>query len=70
MWLMGGGNWGKNLFLLNDVWSSEDGVHLDRVTDSLRGVAPRIWFKTVSYRGKLWVLGGYTDNPRRNLNDV
>ena len=32
--------------------------------------APRIWFSAVVYRGRVWVLGGWSNNPARDWGDV
>ncbi|MBM3999084.1 MAG: galactose oxidase [Planctomycetes bacterium] len=69
IWVLGGGNYVPNYRALNDVWCSEDGVAWTRVAESA-GWAPRIWFSSVSYRDRLWVLGGWSNGPPRNWNDV
>ncbi len=53
----------------NDVWCSTDGVQWTQVTDA----APwheRLWFSAVVYRGRIWVLGGWSNKPSRNWGDV
>ena len=65
IWVLGGGNYVPNYQAKNDVWSSKDGIHWEQVTEN----APwheRLWFSAVSYRGYLWVLGGWSNNPSRN----
>lgn len=69
LYLFGGGNYTPGYFALNDVWSSSDGVHWEQVTESAAW-APRIWFSGVVYRDRLWVLGGWSNNPFQNWNDV
>ena len=32
--------------------------------------APRIWFSAAVYRDRIWVLGGWTNNPSKNWGDV
>jgi hypothetical protein len=54
---------------LNDVWSSEDGIHWNQVTKAAAW-SPRLWFSTAVYRDHLWVLGGWSNNPSRNWGDV
>ena len=31
---------------------------------------PRIWFSTVAYKNRMWLLGGWSNNPSQNWNDV
>ncbi len=31
---------------------------------------PRIWFSAVVYRDRIWVLGGWSNNPSKNWGDV
>ena len=64
MWILGGGNYVPEYHSLNDVWSSEDGVHWAQVT-SAAPWGPRLWFSSVVYRDRIFVLGGWqkkTDN--------
>lgn len=68
IYLFGGGNYVPEYTALNDVWSSEDGVHWTKVGD-----APwheRIWFSSVVYRDRIWVMGGWSNNPYKNWADV
>jgi hypothetical protein len=69
IWVLGGGNYLPKYHALNDVWSSSDGVHWEPVTRSAPW-APRIWFSSVIYRDRIWVLGGWSNNPSRNRGDV
>ncbi|MFM7149650.1 MAG: galactose oxidase, partial [Gemmataceae bacterium] len=69
IWVMGGGNYVPKYHALNDVWCSEDGVHWEKVT-SAAAWPPRIWFSGVAYRDRLWVLGGWSNNPAKNWGDV
>ena len=64
IYVLGGGNYVPNYCTTNDVWSSADGVNWTCETPS----APwgrRMWFGSAVYRGRIWVLGGWskeTDN--------
>ncbi|WP_236973647.1 Kelch repeat-containing protein [Membranihabitans maritimus] len=69
IYLMGGGNYDPEYKAYNDVWSSEDGIHWVQETES----SPwheRIWFSSVVYRGNMWVLGGWSNNPYINWEDA
>jgi hypothetical protein len=66
---MGGGNYVPNYTATNDVWSSPDGVNWTRVTEHAPW-PPRIWFSAAVQGGKMWVLGGWSNNPFENHNDV
>ena len=69
MWLMGGGNYLPEYEAHQDVWSSSDGVvwHLETASAPWH---PRIWFSSVVYRDRIWVLGGWSNDPARNWADV
>ena len=54
---------------LNDSWCSSDGVHWEQVTKQAPW-PPRLWFSAVAYRDRLWVLGGWSNNPSKNWGDV
>ena len=69
MWVMGGGNYVPNYQAKNDVWSSEDGVHWQQVSEAAPW-SPRIWFSSVVYRDRMWVLGGWSNGPSKNWGDV
>lgn len=69
IYLFGGGNYQPEYEARNDVWSSSDGVHWDQVTKQA-GWSARLWFSSVVYRERMWVLGGWSNNPSRNLGDV
>jgi hypothetical protein len=69
IWVIGGGNYVPRYDAKNDVWRSSDGVHWERVTEHAPW-APRIWFSAVAYRDRLWVLGGWSNNPSKNWGDV
>jgi hypothetical protein len=69
MWVLGGGNYVPKYHAKNDVWSSADGVNWTRATEK----APwheRLWFSAVTYRGHIWVLGGWSNPPYTNHGDV
>lgn len=69
LWVLGGGNYVPEYAARNDVWSSEDGVEWRLETENAPW-HPRLWFSAVSWRGCLWVLGGWSNNPHRNHGDV
>jgi hypothetical protein len=69
IYIFGGGNYVPKYHAVNDVWSSEDGEHWTKVTDSAPW-HPRLWFSSVVYRDRMWVLGGWSNDPYRNWNDV
>lgn len=69
IYVFGGGNYVPKYHAVNDVWSSEDGVHWTQVTDAAAW-SPRLWFSTAVYRDKLWVLGGWSNNPSKNWGDA
>ncbi|MGV3722840.1 MAG: Kelch repeat-containing protein [Actinomycetota bacterium] len=69
MYVMGGGNYVPQYEATNDVWSSKDGVHWEQMTANAPW-NPRLWFSAVAYKDRLWVLGGWSNNPAKNWNDV
>jgi hypothetical protein len=69
IYVMGGGNYVPEYQALNDVWCSSDGVNWQRVCADAPW-HPRIWFSSVVYRDRMWVLGGWSNNPSRNWGDV
>ncbi|MCE9532424.1 MAG: galactose oxidase [Planctomycetes bacterium] len=69
MWVFGGGNYVPKYHALNDVWCSSDGVKWEQVTKNAPW-DPRMWFSTVVYRDRIWVLGGWSNNPSKNWGDV
>lgn len=69
LFVLGGGNYLPAYEGRNDVWSSSDGANWRRETDAAPW-SPRIWFSAVSYRGYLWVLGGWSGDPYRGWGDV
>ena len=68
MWIMGGGNYVPEHHALNDVWCSGDGVHWEEVTPAASW-DPRLWFSTVVYRDRMWVIGGWS-KAQDNHGDV
>ena len=69
IWVMGGGNYVPKYHAVNDVWCSADGVHWEQVTKAAAW-SPRLWFSAVVYRDRMWVLGGWSNNPSKNWGDV
>jgi hypothetical protein len=69
LWVIGGGNYVPEYHALNDVWCSSDGVNWERVTQDAPW-SPRLWFSAVTYRDRIWVLGGWSDRPSKNWGDV
>ena len=69
IWVLGGGNYTPTYRAENDVWSSSDGVHWEQVVDRAPWPA-RLWSSSVVYRDRLWVIGGWSNNPSRNWGDV
>jgi hypothetical protein len=69
LWVIGGGNYLPKYHASNDVWSSSDGLHWEQVTDRAPW-SPRIWFSAVVHSDRIWVLGGWSNNPARNWGDV
>jgi hypothetical protein len=69
MYLFGGGNYVPEYEVHTDVWSSADGAHWERVTDSTPWHG-RLWFSSAVYRNRMWLLGGWSNNPSQNWGDV
>lgn len=69
LWVLGGGNYVPEYEAHNDVWSSADGVHWEQVT-AKAGWSPRLWFSSVTYRNRIWVLGGWSNQPSQNWGDA
>ena len=69
IYVMGGGNYVPQYEALNDVWSSSDGKHWERVTEHANW-SPRLWFSSVVYRDHMWVLGGWSNHPAKNWGDA
>ncbi|MCB1090947.1 MAG: galactose oxidase [Verrucomicrobiae bacterium] len=69
IYVFGGGNYVPAYHAKNDVWSSADGVTWRQETESAPW-NPRLWFSSAVYRGRLWVLGGWSKEPSQNWGDV
>ena len=69
IYLFGGGNYVPEYYAYNDLWSSADGVHW-RKENAAAPWAPRLWFSAAVYRDRMWVVGGWHNNPSTNLGDV
>jgi hypothetical protein len=69
LYVLGGGNYVPTYGATSDVWSSADGVHWERLVETAPW-SPRLWFSSVVYRDRMWVLGGWSNNPARNWGDV
>jgi hypothetical protein len=69
LWVLGGGNYVPEYHAVSDVWCSPDGVHWEQVSEHAPW-HPRIWFSSVVYRNRMWVLGGWSNNPSKNWGDV
>jgi hypothetical protein len=69
IYLFGGGNYVPTYEAHTDVWSSVDGVNWQKVSDGVPW-HPRLWFSSVVYRDRMWVLGGWSNNPSQNWGDV
>lgn len=69
IYVMGGGNYDPEYKGYNDVWSSADGIHWREET----GAAPwhdRIWFSSVVWKDRMWVIGGWSNHPYKNWPDA
>lgn len=69
MYVMGGGNYTPDYQAYQDVWSSSDGVNWRCETKAAPWPA-RLWFSAVTYRNRIWVLGGWSNHPSINHGDV
>lgn len=67
--VMGGGSYTPTYEAKNDVWSSADGVEWRLETEDAPW-SPRLWFSSVVYRDRIWVLGGWSNHPSMNHGDV
>ena len=68
MYVLGGGNYVPTYESKNDVWSSSDGVNWTCETEYAPW-APRLWFSAAVYRGRMWVIGGWS-KEKDNFGDV
>lgn len=62
--LMGG--WAEDNRLFNDVWTSENGIDWTRVCAEAPWV-PRCYVSATSFRGRLWIAGGFLWAPPSNV---
>ena len=69
IYVLGGGNYVPKYKAYNDVWSSADGVNWRQETEAAPW-HPRLWFSSVVYRDRIWVLGGWSNNPSKNWGDT
>ncbi len=72
LYVFGGGNYVPKYAALNDVWSTTDGEHWTQETAAAPWPA-RIWFSAAEYRNRMWVLGGWSNDPSKpnqNWGDV
>lgn len=68
IYVLGGGNYVPTYEARNDVWSSSDGVNWTCETENAAW-APRLWFSATVYRGRMWVIGGWS-KEKDNFGDV
>lgn len=71
LWVIGGSYGNYQPFKgYRDIWCSEDGIHWTLVTDQAPWEGRR-WSSCVSYRNRIWLLGGFRAQPTwQNFNDV
>jgi hypothetical protein len=69
IYVFGGGNYVPKYEARNDVWCSSDGVKWEQATDAAPW-SPRLWFSSAVYRNRMWVIGGWSNNPNKNWGDV
>tara|TARA_B100000029_G_scaffold17667_1_gene18050 strand:- start:464 stop:1174 length:711 start_codon:yes stop_codon:yes gene_type:complete len=69
LYVFGGGNYVPKYEAFNDVWSTEDGKTWRQET-SHADWHPRLWFSATVYRGHMWVMGGWSNNPSKNWGDT
>ena len=78
LWLMGGRTHAPNnppekgypqYTTHNDVWCSADGATWTRVLAHAPW-APRMWFISKVYAGRMWIIGGYDNEHHRNFSGV
>lgn len=66
MWIIGGDiEPSTQITLANDVWSSSDGLNWDLATDDAPWAA-RFLSAATQFKGRIFVLGGYTGGMRQN----
>lgn len=72
IYVLGGGSYTPKYFAKNDVWSSSDGVTWTEETAAAPW-SPRAWSSSIVYRGRMWVIGGWNNEPgggSKNWGDV
>ncbi|MCA9176103.1 MAG: galactose oxidase [Planctomycetales bacterium] len=69
LYVFGGGNYVPRYQAFNDVWSTDDGENWRRETAAAPW-SPRLWFSSAVYRDRMWVLGGWSNQPARNWGDA
>ncbi|HPO12767.1 MAG TPA: kelch repeat-containing protein [Candidatus Hydrogenedentes bacterium] len=72
IWVMGGNNkrdGGMGVGDLNDVWYSENGIDWSQATQHAEW-SPRVWAPALTFKDKLWVIGGLISISQEELNDV
>ena len=69
IYVFGGGNYVPEYHAKNDVWSSGDGIHWTKVIDKAPW-SERLWFSSVVYRDRIWMMGGWSNHPYKNHSDV
>ncbi len=69
LWVIGGGEWGRNAVFYSDVWSTSNGFDW-RIRTEKASWAGRLWAKSVSYKDLLWTMGGLTAPREGAVNDV
>jgi hypothetical protein len=69
IYVFGGGNYVPKYHAVNDVWCSADGEQWEQVVEHADW-SPRLWFSSAVYRDRMWVLGGWSNNPSRNWGDA
>jgi len=69
IYVFGGGNYVPKYHSTNDVWSSTDGVEWIQETAAAPW-ASRLWFSSVVYRDRIWVIGGWSNSPSTNHGDA
>jgi len=61
LWVIGGISYGGDNRLLNDVWSSPDGINWTLETEHA-GFSPRSGHTVAAFDNRLWVIGGSGSN--------
>ncbi len=70
LWVLGGTDTPESGAQLNDIWSSDDGLHWRQELANAPW-RPRWNHAVFAFKGKIWVIGGLASvNPDINLNDI